>query len=106
LIELSGAANPEMLRSQLEFFSVAMRDEESLVWFREKYTEIHGLFEKILNEGVRAELFQPMNVSAVARQMAAMIDGAFVQNELLRSDVRDRTDWETMAESFLDLLEH
>lgn len=106
LIEISGAANPEMLRSQLEFFSVAMRDEEFFEWFRVKYTEIHGLFERILNEGVRAEQFQPMNVTAVARQMAAMIDGAFVQSELLREDVRDRTNWETMAESFLDLLEH
>jgi AcrR family transcriptional regulator len=106
LIEISGAANPEMLRSQLEFFSVAMRDEEFFEWFRVKYTEIHGLFEKILNEGVRAEQFQPMNVTAVARQMAAMIDGAFVQSELLREDVRDRTNWETMSESFLDLLEH
>ena len=106
LIEISGAANPEMLRSQLEFFSVAMRDEEFFAWFRDKYTSIHGLFEKILNEGVRAEQFQPMNVTAVARQMAAMIDGAFVQSELLRDDVRDRTNWETMAESFLDLLEH
>lgn len=106
LIEVSGAANPEMLRSQLEFFSVAMRDEEFFEWFRVKYTEIHGLFERILNEGVRAEQFQPMNVTAVARQMAAMIDGAFVQSELLREDVRDRTNWETMAESFLDLLEH
>ena len=37
---------------------------------------------------------------------AAMIDGAFVQSELLREDVRDRTNWETMADSFLDLLEH
>ena len=106
LIELSGAANPEMLRSQIEFFSVAMRDEDFLEWFRESYTQNHSLFEKILDEGVRAEQFQPMNVTAVARQMAAMIDGGFVQNELLHDDVRDRANWETMAESFLDLLEH
>lgn len=106
LIELSSAANPEMLRSQMEFFSVAIRDEEFLAWLREEYTKIHGLFEEILREGIRAEQFQPMNAAAVARQMAAMIDGGFIQNELLNDDVRDRASWETMAESFLDLLEH
>jgi len=47
-----------------------------------------------------------MNVTAVARQMAAMIDGSFIQHELLHDHVHDRADWQTMAESFLDLLEH
>jgi AcrR family transcriptional regulator len=106
LIEISGAANPEMLRSQVEFFSVALRDEEFLTWMRERYTQIHNLFENILREGIEAEQFQPMNAAAVARQMAAMIDGGFIQNELLHEDVQDRANWETMAESFLDLLEH
>jgi ABC-type glutathione transport system ATPase component len=52
---------------------------------------------------MRAEQFQPMNVTAVARQMAAMIDGGFVQNELLEPYVQDRANWRTMAESFLEL---
>jgi len=106
LIEISGAANPEMLRSQVEFFSVAIRDEEFLAWMRERYTQIHNLFENILREGIRAEQFQSMNTTAVARQMAAMIDGGFIQNELLHEDIQNRANWETMAESFLDLLEH
>ncbi len=76
------ALRPELARAQLEFFAMALRDEEIRGWLRENYAVQREFFARIVEQGIAAGEFRPVPVDAVARMIMAYFDGAWLHQEL------------------------
>lgn len=76
------ALRPELARAQLEFFAMALRDEDIRDWLRENYASQREFFAGILEEGIASGEFRPVPVDAVARMIMAYFDGAWLHQEL------------------------
>lgn len=79
------ALQPELARAQLEFFAMALRDEEIQNWLRENYALQREFFAGIVQYGIERGEFRPLPADAVARMIMAYFDGAWLHQELLEA---------------------
>lgn len=81
-IKINAAARPELMRAQMEFYSVATRDAEFRRWLQETYFADTEFLEAILRQGIDEGAFRPVPVEAVARLVMAYLDGALLHREI------------------------
>lgn len=103
-LDESVAALPELVRAQVEFYSLATRDEEYLTWCRGIYEEAVGMLEAVLREGVSSGEFRNVDVHSMALQIAASLDGVLVQREIFGGKGQFVLSFNDLAESYVSLL--
>lgn len=82
-IEHSALAQPELMRAQLEFLAMAVRDQEYREWMQSMYAQAVKLFQSIIDEGIARGEFRKVDSHVIALMTAAMIDGYAIQRELM-----------------------
>lgn len=103
-LEESAAALPDLVRAQVEFFLLAIRDEEYLTWLKSSYQEAVSMFETVVREGVSSGEFRDVDLRATALQMAAGLDGVFIQREIFDGKGPFVLSLSDLAESYVSLL--
>ena len=102
----SATVNPELIRAQLEFLTMAVRDPELLEWLRSFYDQTVGLVEGLVRLGADSGEFRPVDdAHALAQLMVAAVDGGVIHRELLGEEAVEPFQWEALAGAFLKLLE-
>lgn len=86
-IRRNAAANPDLMRAELEFWTIAMRDDEFRGWMKQTYDADVAFMESILREGIENGEFREVPVESTARMIMAYLDGAFLHREI-RDPVR------------------
>ena len=81
-VKESTAIRPELLRAQMEFYSMAVRDEELQSRLKEGYEINWQFLQMILHEGIASGEFRPVPVEQVARLTMAYMDGALLHREI------------------------
>ena len=81
-LKRNAAALPELARAQLEFYALAMRDEEFKAWLHENYATDSQFLESIVKEGIESGEFREVPSGAVARMIMAYLDGALLHREI------------------------
>lgn len=103
-VKNNAAARPELARAQLEFYSLAVRDEEFKAWLMENYTVDRQFLESILEEGIRSGEFREVPVGSMARMIMAYLDGALLHRELNDPGARASPVLDEVAETLQILL--
>jgi AcrR family transcriptional regulator len=101
----SATVNPELIRAQLEFLTMAVRDPELLDWLRSFYNQSVGLVEGLVQLGIDSGEFRAVDARALAQLMVAAVDGGVVHREILGAEAEMPFQWETLADAFMKLLE-
>jgi len=81
-LKRNAAALPELARAQLEFYTLAVRDEEFKAWLHENYATDSQFLESIVKEGIESGEFREVPAGAVARMIMAYLDGALLHREI------------------------
>ena len=100
----NAAARPELARAQLEFYSMAVRDEEFRAWLQRNYATDAQFFESILREGIESGEFREIAVKPVARMIMAYMDGALLHREINDPEASPSTILDEVAETLTALL--
>lgn len=93
-VKRNAAAQPELARAQLEFYALAVRDEEFKAWLHENYLADSQILETILRQGMEDGEFREVPVDSAARMVMAYLDGALLHREI--------NDPESTASAILD----
>lgn len=104
-IQDNEALRPELVRAQLEFYTVAARDPELREWFRGLYRENVELLEQLIREGIRRNEFRIVDPAAVARLFLAWLDGIVLQRHLVEPEASGGPDIEETAGTLFALIE-
>jgi len=102
----SAAVNPELVRAQVEFLTMALHDDELLEWLRGFYDQSVGFVEAMIQQGVATGEFRDVDARALAQLIVAAVDGGIVQRELLEAHADGPFQWEALADALLKLLEN
>ena len=81
-LESSAAAHPKLVRAMLEFYSMAVRDDELREWLRELYDQNWKSLCGFLNEAVALGEIRPLESGRSARLILAYFDGMLLHREL------------------------
>lgn len=93
-VKRNAAAQPELARAQLEFYALAVRDEEFKAWIQENYLADRQFLESVLRQGIEDGEFREVAVDSAARMVMAYLDGALLHREI--------NDPESTASAILD----
>ncbi len=103
-LKRNAAALPELARAQLEFYTLAIRDEEFKAWLHENYTTDSQFLEVIVREGIESGEFREVPAGAAARMIMAYLDGALLHREINDPEVKASTVLDEVADTLLILL--
>lgn len=103
-IKTSAGARPELVRAMLEFYTMALRDEELREWLRNAYVINAELFTALIAEGTRKGEFRDISPSSTARLLLAYVDGILLHQELFDLG-EDSPNYDELTEAFMTLLE-
>ena len=101
----NAAAQPELARAQLEFYALAVRDEEFKTWLRKNYVADRQFLESILREGIDQGEFRRIPVEQVARMVMAYLDGALLHREIMEREPTAANILDEVADTLIELLE-
>lgn len=78
----TAAAQPELLRALLEFYTMAIRDEELRQWLRGLYIANVDTVASLIAQGIADGEFRDGDPQALARLVLAYLDGVYLHREL------------------------
>ncbi len=103
-LKRNAAALPELARAQLEFYTLAVRDEEFKAWLHENYATDSQFLESIVKEGIESGEFREVPAGAVARMIMAYLDGALLHREINDPEASASTVLDEVADTLRILL--
>ena len=103
-VKRNAAAQPELARAQLEFYALAVRDEEFKAWLHENYVTDSEFLESIVREGIESGEFREVPAGSVARMIMAYLDGALLHREINDPSASASTVLDEVAETLHVLL--
>ncbi|MDK1021644.1 MAG: TetR/AcrR family transcriptional regulator [Candidatus Hydrogenedentes bacterium] len=103
-VKRNAAAQPELARAQLEFYVLAVRDEEFKAWLHENYAADIQFLESILRQGMENGEFREVPVDSVARMIMAYLDGALLHREINDPEATASTILDEVADTLTALL--
>ena len=103
-VKSNAAAQPELARAQLEFYALAVRDEEFKAWLHENYLADSRFLESILRQGIEDGEFREVPVDSAARMIMAYLDGALLHREINDPEATASTVLDEVADTLEALL--
>ena len=103
-VKSNAAAQPELARAQLEFYALAVRDEEFKAWLQENYAADSQFLESLLRQGIEDGEFREVPVDSAARMIMAYLDGALLHREINDPEATASTVLDEVADTLEALL--
>ena len=103
-VKSNAAAQPELARAQLEFYALAVRDEEFKAWLQENYAADRQFLESLLRQGIEDGEFREVPVDSAARMIMAYLDGALLHREINDPEATASTVLDEVADTLEALL--
>jgi AcrR family transcriptional regulator len=104
-LKTSVAVSPDLVRAQLEFYTLAIRDEGYREWLVKAYADQIGFLRTVLEEGMEHGEFRRFPADPLVRLLGAYIDGALLQQELYEHAEGPGALLDECFETFMELIE-
>ena len=103
-LKQSVAVRPDLVRAQLQFYALAVRDSAYREWLVRAYQDQFGFLKTIVQEGIEQGEFRRVAVDRVVRLMTAYLDGALLQQELYAHTEGPAAILDECFETFVELI--
>lgn len=104
-VKRSVAIRPDLIRAQLEFYSLAVRDDEYREWLGAVYREQMQFLQSVIEEGIERGEFRKFDAERLCRMLAAYTDGLMLQREIHEHAASPAAILDECMDTFLELVE-
>lgn len=104
-IQRNVSVRPDLIRAQLEFYTLAVRDDEYRDWIRNAYDEQMVALKAIIDEGIARGEFRDFDSERLCRMLGAYIDGLMLQQEIHEHAGGPAAILDECLDTFLSLIE-